>query len=126
MNRFFTTLAVAVPILLALDFTFIYFILENYSKMVVAVQGSPLRFKFGSGLLCYAFIIASLYYFILKDRRSTLDAFLLGFFIYGILETTNCAILSKWDPTIATIDALWGGALYAGTTYLTYYFTKNR
>jgi uncharacterized membrane protein len=51
---------------------------------------------------------------------------LLGLFIYGILETTNCAILSKWDPTIATIDALWGGALYAGTTYLTYYFTKNR
>jgi len=116
--------ALSTAILLPMDFFFIYLIMNNYGKMIAKVQGSPLRFNIYGGLICYILIIASLYYFILKDKRSVKDAFLLGFFIYGILETTNYAILKNWNPTIALFDSIWGGVLYAGTTYLTYYFLK--
>jgi len=123
-NKALKTLAVSTPILLALDFLFIYLIMNSYGKMIAKVQGSPLRFNIYGGIICYILIVASLYYFILKDRRSVRDAFLLGFFIYGILETTNYAILTNWNPIIALFDTVWGGVLYAGTTYLTYYFLK--
>jgi uncharacterized membrane protein len=92
----------------------------SYGKMVANVQGSPLRFNIYGGIACYILIISSLYYFILRTHRPVKDAFLLGFFIYGILETTNYAILKKWDAIIALTDTLWGGTLYALTTYLTY------
>jgi len=123
-NKALKTVVVSTPILLALDFLFIYLIMNSYGKMIAKVQGSPLRFNIYGGIICYIFIVASLYYFILKDRRSVRDAFLLGLFIYGILETTNYAILTNWNPVIAFFDTIWGGVLYAGTTYLTYYFLK--
>jgi uncharacterized membrane protein len=123
-NKALKTIAVSTPILLALDFFFIYLIMNNYGKMIANVQGSPMRFNIYGGIICYILIIASLYYFILKDRRSVKDAFLLGFFVYGILETTNYAILTNWNPIIALFDTVWGGVLYAGTAYLTYYFLK--
>jgi len=123
-NKTLKTLAISTPILLALDFLFIYLIMNSYGKMIAKVQGSPLRFNIYGGIICYILIVASLYYFILKDRRSVRDAFLLGFFIYGILETTNYAILTNWNPVIALFDTIWGGVLYAATTYLTYYFMK--
>jgi len=48
------------------------------------------------------------------------DAFLLGVFVYGVYETTSLALLRKWRPTTVLIDTLWGGILFALTTYLTY------
>ena len=119
-NKTIKTIAVSTIILLLLDFTLIYFIMASYGKMVANVQGSPLRFNIYGGIACYILIISSLYYFILRENRSVRDAFLLGFFIYGILETTNYALLKNWNPTIAFVDTLWGGVLYAGTTYITY------
>jgi uncharacterized membrane protein len=114
------TIALSTLVLLILDFTFIYLIMASYCKMVTDVQGSPLRFNIYGGFACYILIISSLYYFILRTRRPVKDAFLLGLFIYGILESTNYAILKKWDAIIAITDTIWGGVLYAGTTYITY------
>jgi uncharacterized membrane protein len=59
-----------------------------------------------------------LYYFIIKENKSVLDAFILGFCTYGIYETTNLSLLNKWDYNIALIDTIWGGILYALTTYI--------
>lgn len=123
-NKTIKTIAVSTIILLLLDFTFIYFIMASYGKMVATVQGSPLRFNLYGGIACYILIVSSLYYFILRTHRPVKDAFLLGFFIYGILETTNYALLKNWNPTIAFVDALWGGILYAVATYFTYKIMK--
>ena len=106
-------------ILIILDFIFINFILNQYKKMILNVQKSELTINYLGAILCYIFLIFSLYYFILKDKKSILDAFLLGIVIYGILETTNYAIFKKWDAKIAIVDTLWGGILFASTTYLT-------
>ena len=119
MKNIFFIIFISTIILIILDFIFINFILNQYKKMILNVQKSELTINYLGAILCYIFLIFSLYYFILKDKKSILDAFLLGIVIYGILETTNYAIFKKWDAKIAIVDTLWGGILFASTTYLT-------
>jgi uncharacterized membrane protein len=59
-------------------------------------------------------------YFIIKNNRSILEAFLFGLVIYGVYDSTNYAMLKKWNPYLAMMDTLWGGVLFATTTAVTY------
>ena len=59
-------------------------------------------------------------YFIISRNLPVLDAFLFGFVIYGVYDSTNYAMLKKWSPYLAIMDALWGGTLMALTTLITY------
>ncbi len=38
--------------------------------------------------------------------------------IYGVYETTNYALLKNWSILTVFIDTLWGGLLFAFTTYI--------
>ena len=60
-------------------------------------------------------------YFIIDKKKSIADAFLLGIVIYGVYESTNYAILDKWNTKAVAMDTLWGGILFALTTKATYY-----
>jgi uncharacterized membrane protein len=62
--------------------------------------------------------VAGINYFIIKPRRSVSDAFLLGIIIYGVYETTNLALFKNWSILTVIIDTLWGGILFATTTYI--------
>jgi uncharacterized membrane protein len=106
--------------MISLDFIFISFILNDYKQMIFNIQKTELTIKYIGAFLCYIFLVSSLYYFILKDNKPVFDAFLLGIFIYGILETTNYSVIKKWDAKIAIIDTIWGGILFASTTFLLY------
>ena len=68
--------------------------------------------------LCYIFLIVGINYFIIKPKRSVSDAFLLGIVIYGVYETTSLALLKNWSILTVIIDTLWGGLLFAATTYV--------
>jgi len=58
------------------------------------------------------------YYVILSQNKSVTEAFILGLCIYGIYETTNYAIFDNWNIKALILDTLWGGILYASTTYI--------
>jgi uncharacterized membrane protein len=73
-------------------------------------------------LLCYILLILGINYFIIDQKKSVLDAFLLGILIYGVYETTSYAILDKWNMQAVALDTLWGGVLFAITTKATYAF----
>ena len=107
-------------IFLALDALFIFANSSVFRSQILEVQGSPLRINLTGAVICYVFLIFGLNYFILRQRKSVLDAFLLGLVIYGVYETTSFAILRKWRATTVLIDTLWGGILFAATTYFTY------
>jgi hypothetical protein len=68
--------------------------------------------------LCYIFLIFALNYFIIQPKRSVNDAFFLGILIYGVYETTNYALFTKWSFLTVVIDTLWGGTLFALTTFI--------
>jgi uncharacterized membrane protein len=57
-------------------------------------------------------------YPIIKPNKSIIEAFLLGLVIYGVYETTNYALLEKWSLKTVIIDTLWGGILFALTTFI--------
>lgn len=75
-----------------------------------------------SAIACYIFLLFGLYYFILENHRSPLEAMLLGLVIYGVYETTTYALLKNWKLQTVIIDTLWGGTLFYFTTYFTYIF----
>ena len=57
-------------------------------------------------------------YFIIKPHKSVSDAFFLGIVIYGVFDTTNYALFKNWSLITTIIDTLWGGLLFASTTYV--------
>ena len=121
----FTVLLLTLIVFLSLDFVFLYSMRSMFNKQVVAVQGSPVVMNVYAAALCYIALIFGIYYFIIREKKSILEAFLLGIVIYAVYETTTLAILKKWTYKTAIIDTLWGGTLFALTTFIVYALKKN-
>tara|TARA_B100001996_G_C18142100_1_gene393396 strand:+ start:17 stop:388 length:372 start_codon:yes stop_codon:yes gene_type:complete len=100
------------------DGGFLYLMRNNFQTMVKKIQGTPLNMELLPTVACYIILVSSLYYFVINKKGSYLDAFLLGFFIYGVYETTNMAIFKDWSYKVGLIDLTWGGFLFLITTYL--------
>ena len=109
-------------IFVTIDYLYLNSIKSYFGKQVQSVQGSPLKMNFLGAILCYIFLIFGINYFIIKPKRSIQDAFLLGLVIYGVFETTNITLFSKWSWITVIIDTLWGGILFALTTYIVSFF----
>ena len=95
-----------------------------FEDQIVKVQRVIMQMRWEGALLCYLVLVFGINYFIIQPRKSVYDAFILGVVIYAIYETTNYATLKKWSETMVVMDSLWGGVLFALTTYLTYEITK--
>ena len=119
MNIFATFTAILFA-LFVLDAVYIQFIYGGFSKMISRVQGSPIRLRWESAVICYLVLASMLYYFIILPGRPATDAALLGFGTYAVYETTSYALLKDWELHIAVIDSLWGGALFYLTTRVVY------
>ena len=118
---FFTSSA----ILLAVDTLYLYNIgMITFQKNVQLIQKMPLELNIYGALLSYVCVIGILYYFIISQRKPVFDAFLLGIFLYGTFDMTNLAIFKKYAWLTAIIDTLWGGTLFAFTTWATYALLK--
>jgi uncharacterized membrane protein len=100
------------------DFIYLNIIKDYFLNQIKQVQGSEPKVNFLGVALCYIFLIAGINYFIIKPRKSVNDAFLLGIVIYGVYETTNYALLKNWSIITVIMDTLWGGLLFAFTTYI--------
>ena len=105
-------------VLITIDFIYLQSIKGYFQKQVQSVQGSAMQINYLGAALCYVFLIVGINYFIIKPNRSVKDAFLLGLVIYGVYETTNYALLKDWSIVTVIIDTLWGGALFALTTWI--------
>jgi len=105
-------------VLVLIDSIYLNIIKDIFKKQILTIQGSPMKINLLGGLLTYIFIVAGLYYFIIMRNRSPKDAFILGLVVYGVYELTNYTLLSKWSPKIVAMDTIWGGILFALTTYI--------
>lgn len=92
-----------------------------FGKMVRKIQGSDLKMNIGGAVGAYMLMVFALYKFILVERRSPSDAFLLGVCIYGVFDFTNYAIFTEYEMMYAGfMDMIWGGILYYIVTWITY------
>jgi uncharacterized membrane protein len=112
-------------VFLSLDFVFLYSMSSMFNKQIIAVQGSPVVFDMYAAILCYIALIFGIYYFIIREKKSILEAFLLGVIIYAVYETTTLALLKNWTYKTAIIDTTWGGVLFALTTFIVYALKKK-
>jgi uncharacterized membrane protein len=101
-----------------LDYIYLSLIKNFFTKQITDIQGSAVKMNYLAAILCYIFLILGLNYFIIRPRRSVQDAFLLGLVIYAVYETTNKTLFSKWSWITVVIDSLWGGILFALTTFV--------
>jgi len=107
--------------MLALDGVYLTSMGKIYGNLVKSIQKSPIKMRpltLLSAGLCYIFLVGGLNYFILREKRTILDAFLLGVMVYGVFETTSYVMFDNWTIPIILMDTLWGGILFASTTYL--------
>ena len=95
---------------------------EQYATQIVSIQRVVMKVKIIPAIICYILLIIALNYFILRTHRPILEAFLLGFIIYGVFDATNLVLFKKWDIRLAISDAIWRGVLFALTTYFVYSF----
>jgi uncharacterized membrane protein len=119
-SKIIKNIATITVILLALDFIYISVIRNMFEIQIADVQRVALQIRPLGGILCYILLVFGLYYFIVREHRPVFDAFLLGLVIYGVYETTSYALLKKWRWNIVLMDTLWGGVLFALTTFITY------
>ena len=105
-------------IFVVIDFIYLNLIKDFFGKQIKSVQGSEIKVNLLGVALCYIFLIIGINYFIIKPRKSVQDAFLLGLIIYGVYETTNYALFKNWSIITVIMDTLWGGVLFAITTYI--------
>jgi uncharacterized membrane protein len=103
---------------ISIDSIYLNIIKGFFQKQIQSVQGSAIQINFLGAALCYLFLVVGLNYFIIKPRKSVSEAFLLGLIIYGVFETTNYALFKNWSILTVIVDTLWGGILFAVTTYL--------
>jgi uncharacterized membrane protein len=119
------SLLVSAIIFVCLDSVYLNYMKDYFNKQVQSIQGTKIQFNLLAALICYIFLIYGLNYFIIRPKRSASDAFLLGLIIYGVYETTNWAIFTKWSPLSVIIDTLWGGILFALTTTIIQFLRLN-
>jgi uncharacterized membrane protein len=111
-------LLVSAIIFVCLDALYLNLFKNYFSKQVQNIQGSELKVNYLAAVICYIFLIIGLNYFIIRPHRSVNDAFLFGIVIYGVYETTNWAIFKNWSVLSVILDTLWGGILFALTTFI--------
>lgn len=111
-------LLVSSIVFIVTDFIYLNLMKGYFDKQIQSVQGSIPKMNYLGAALCYIFLIVGINYFIIKPKKSVSDAFLLGIIIYGVYETTNYALLKNWSILTVIIDTLWGGTLFAITTYI--------
>jgi len=109
-------------ILLILDAIYISIIKDEFELQIASIQRVSMQIRPLGAIVCYFLLITGLWYFILRERRSIIEAFFFGIVIYGVYESTSYATLKNWSSKIFIMDTLWGGLLMGLTTYLTYKF----
>ena len=112
-------------IMTLIDFVYLTTIGDFFNKNKKKIQGSPIKMKYLGAIICYPLMIFGIYYFIIKNKSNyktkgamIRDAAILGWIIYGVYESTNYAIIDKWNLEMVIIDGLWGGVLFGLTTYI--------
>ena len=98
---------------IAIDSIYLFSSQEYFKKQVFDVQHSAIQLRIVPTILCYIALIFGLWYFILREKKSWKEAFLLGIVIYAVYETTNYATLKQWKQKTVVMDTLWGGILFA-------------
>lgn len=105
---------IVLVLLLLFDGIMLGIILKStWNKTISSLQQSLFIPRLQYGVIAYLLLTLGVYYFLIKSNRSVLDGFLLGLFVYGVFDFTNLTLFTRYPLSVALIDTLWGGVLFA-------------
>ena len=81
---------------------------QKYTTRVLNIK----KLNYFAMFICYLFVLSAYYYLVYLPRKSANYAFVVGFLINGIYETTNWTIFENWPLPLVVMDTLWGGILF--------------
>ena len=114
------SMLVSAVLILVLDIPWLYINQSWAGTMIRSIQGSPMKVRYLPALITYVFLA-----YLLHIPRSVGEAFLLGAATYGVYDATNYATLTKYSPTFAVADTLWGGALMSAAWWIRNRYLKQ-
>jgi uncharacterized membrane protein len=117
-------LLVTAFVLLSIDLVYIYSKSEYFGRYFEKIQKSPMKFKPLKAAMAYILLVIGLYYFVIREKKPITYAFLLGVFVYGVYDLTNYATLEKWTLKFVITDTVWGGTVFALSTFIIYKILK--
>jgi|LauGreDrversion2_2_1035103.scaffolds.fasta_scaffold01253_1 uncharacterized membrane protein len=120
MAKWIREIIISVVVLLILDAAYLTANMNLFENQIISVQRVVLQPRFLGMAICYLALIFGLNYFIISKNRPIHEAFLLGLVIYTVYDSTNYTIFKQWKPVVALMDSIWGGLLFALTTFITY------
>jgi uncharacterized membrane protein len=91
-----------------------------FAKMVKGIQKEEMVLNMYGVVGSYILLVLVLYKFIILERKSPTDAFILGLCVYGVFDFTNIAIFHNYKLLPALVDTVWGGVLFYLVTLVTY------
>ena len=111
-------------IMLTIDIIYLSLTGHEFKGMVNKIQKSPFTIRISGAVASYLLMILGLNTFIIREKKSPVEAAIMGLVIYGVFDAVNYAIFSKYDLFIGLKDTFWGATLFYTTTYLTYKISK--
>jgi uncharacterized membrane protein len=107
------SLLVAAVLIFILDIPWLYINQEWAGSMIRSIQGSAMKVRIVPALITYVFLA-----YLVHIPKSMAEAFLLGVAVYGVYDATNYATFTKYSPTFAVADTLWGGLLMSAAWWI--------
>lgn len=101
-----------------IDAVYLYSSSKYFNFQIKAIQGTKLKLKTISTILCYLTLTIGLFYFGIIKNLNIIELFCLGVFVYGVYEFTNHAIFKKWKWKTVFMDTIWGGILFSSSVYV--------
>lgn len=127
MKFYFKIFFIALPILVALDVSWVGVIANSFYKTTVGDLMATTPNYYGAIAFYLIYTVGLLYFALLPAlrERSFVLAFIragvLGFVTYGVYNVTNTAVLTHWSYIVCVVDTAWGvvvSSVTAGLTYL--------
>lgn len=123
---FLKLFAIALPVFLAIDLTWLGVIAKNlYAKQIGSLMRPDINWI--AALVFYALFVAGLVFFVITpavEKKSWLQALTSGAFFglvtYATYDLTNLAVAKGWPLTITLVDLAWGTVLAASVSVITY------
>lgn len=91
-----------------------------FSRMIKNIQKEEMAINTYGVIGSYILLVLVLYKYIISQRKSLVDAFILGICVYGVFDFTNLALFKNYSIIPAMVDTLWGGFLFYLVTLITY------
>ena len=95
--------------------------IQKYKKMVLNIQGYPMKSNPLYVVLSYLLMIYGLYDFVLPRINSKGDwihGVKFGIIVYGVYDFVCASIFNKWNKKLMIIDIMWGGIVYGMISYI--------